>query len=85
MRLANGTWFGGSRLYGNTKIAGYSARLTARGPVFAQVDYRYTYADGNVMELVARFAAGDSAVLWDMDNPEDYQRQLRAGPSRPGS
>jgi len=75
MRLADGTWFGGSRMYGKSAIKSYSARLTADGPVFAEVSYRYAYADGNVMELVAHVTAGDSAMLWDArvkeDRPDD--------------
>jgi len=44
MRLADGAWFGGSRMYGPTKIKSYTARLIAEGPVFAEVAFRYVYA-----------------------------------------
>ena len=71
MRLADGTWFGGSRMYGTTKVTGYHARLVATGPVFAEVRYRYTYAAGNALDLVAHVAAGDSAVLWDAHVKKD--------------
>lgn len=46
MRLADGTWFGGSRLYGETPVASYTARLTDAGPVFARVECRYVYVGG---------------------------------------
>jgi hypothetical protein len=65
MRLGDGTWFAGSRLFGAARLKSYSAKLTASGPVFAQVESLYTYADGNVVKLVAQVAAGDNAVLWD--------------------
>ena len=71
MRLANGTWFGGSHLYGKTKIERYWARLTAEGPVYAEVTCRYVYADGNAFTLVAQVAAGDSAVWCDLNVEKD--------------
>lgn len=71
-------WFGSSAMYGEDKITSYSARLTAEGPVFARVEFRYTYEDGNVLELTAQLAAGDNAVYWDMhvrqDRPENGWR-----------
>jgi len=62
MRLADGTWFGGSRMFGPGKIASYSAKLTDRGPVFARVAFRYTYANGNTMDLTVQVAAGDNTM-----------------------
>ena len=62
MRLADGTWFGGSRLYGPGKIAAYSGMLTDAGPVFARVAIRYTYAGGNTLDLSVQVAAGDNAM-----------------------
>ncbi|HEY3417582.1 MAG TPA: hypothetical protein VGM23_11925, partial [Armatimonadota bacterium] len=47
MRMADGTWFGGSTLYGPAKLKAYSAKLTDNGPVFARVAVRYTYENGN--------------------------------------
>ncbi|MBL7039513.1 MAG: hypothetical protein ISR77_12840 [Pirellulaceae bacterium] len=62
MRLADGTWFGGSRMFGAVKIASYSANLTDSGPVFARAVIRYTYDDGNTMDLTVQVAAGDNAM-----------------------
>ena len=62
LRTADGTWFGGSRMFGPDKIAGYSARLIERGPVFAQAAIRYTYADGNTLDLSVCVAAGDNTM-----------------------
>jgi len=62
MRLGDGTWFGGSRMYGTGKVKAYSANLTDAGPVFAQVAIRYTYENGNTLELVVRVAAGDNTM-----------------------
>lgn len=64
MRLADGTWFGGSRLYGGDELKSFSASLIAQGPVFAEMAFRYGYANGNVLSLKALVAAGDNAVLW---------------------
>ena len=60
MRLAEGVWFGGSRLYGETPVSGYSARLTDAGPAFARVECRYRYADGNSLTVIVQLnAQGD--------------------------
>jgi hypothetical protein len=66
MRLADGTWFGGSRMFGPGKIASCSAKLVDRGPVFARVGFRYTYADGNTLDLTVQVAAGDNALRMEI-------------------
>lgn len=75
LRLADGTWFGGSEMYGPTKLTGYSATLTDRGPVFACVAVRYTYENGNTMDLAFRIVAGDNTIRCDaqvkQDQPDD--------------
>ena len=75
MRLGEGAWFGGSRMFGTRKLTGYSASLIAKGPVFAEVAFRYTYAGGNTVDLVARVASGANGILWDakvkQDRPEE--------------
>jgi len=62
MRTKDGKWFGGSRMFGNTKITGYSAELIDRGPVFARVAFRYTYTNGNTFDLTVQVAAGDNTM-----------------------
>jgi len=62
MRLADGTWFGGSRMFGAGKIAFYSAKLTDSGPVFARAAIHYAYEDGNTMDLTVQVAAGDNSM-----------------------
>lgn len=71
MRLADGTWFGGSRLYGESLVKSWSSKLTAEGPVFARVETVYTYADGNTLKVSVRLADGDYALLIDMDVGQD--------------
>ncbi len=75
LRLADGTWFGGSALYGPGKLTGYSATLTDAGPVFARVAVRYTYAQGNTMEVALRIVAGDNTIQCEtnvtQDQPDD--------------
>ena len=74
-RLGDGTWFGGSALYGPTKLTGYAAKLTENGPVLARVAVRYTYANGNTMEVTLQVAAGDNTLRCEtnvkQDRPED--------------
>ncbi|MCF7855762.1 MAG: hypothetical protein K9N51_13255, partial [Candidatus Pacebacteria bacterium] len=67
MRLADGTVFAGSEMYGEDKIKSVSAQLTERGPLLAEMVYRYEYANGNSLDVTARLAAGDNALLWDTD------------------
>jgi len=65
MRLGDtpeGTWVGGSRMFGNTKIAAVSAELVADGPVFGRVAIRYTYEGGNTLDLTVQVAAGDNGM-----------------------
>ncbi|HEY3415833.1 MAG TPA: hypothetical protein VGM23_03020, partial [Armatimonadota bacterium] len=62
MRLGDGTWFGGSQMYGPTKLASYAAKLTDSGPVFARVAVRYTYINGNTLDFSVRVVAGDNTM-----------------------
>ncbi len=75
LRLADGTWFGGSRLYGETPVKSWSSRLLDSGPVFVRTETVYTYADGATLTVRCQLAAGDYALLVDMevsqDHPED--------------
>jgi len=57
-----GKWFGGSRMFGKTKVTAVSAELVDRGPVFARVAIRYTYEGGNTLDLTVQVAAGDNAM-----------------------
>jgi hypothetical protein len=71
LRLADRTWFGGSRLVGPTGLTGWSAQLVAEGPVFAQVDYSYRYEDGNTVELMACLYEGAAGLYCEAQVPED--------------
>jgi hypothetical protein len=75
MRLANGAWAGGSNLTGEVGIKGWTAKLTDAGPVFARVEYLYTFADDNTLKLTALVAAGDSTVRWEMAVKNDAPAQ----------
>ena len=65
MRLADGTWFGGSRMFGLTPIASYDARIVDSGPVFVRVRCRYTYADGNTLDVVTRLNARGRGLVFE--------------------
>ncbi|MHB9134493.1 MAG: hypothetical protein ACYDBB_25760 [Armatimonadota bacterium] len=75
LQLAGGEWAGGSRLYGDTAVKSWSAKLTDQGPVFARVEFLYTFANGNTLKLAAVVAAGDSAVRWEMAVKDDQPAQ----------
>ena len=62
LRTGDGTWFGGSQMYGPGKLVGYSAKLIDSGPVFARVAVRYTYAGGNTFDVALRVVAGDNTI-----------------------
>ncbi len=65
MRLADGTWFGGSRMFGSTRITSYTARIIDSGPVFARAGCLYTYADGNTLEVTIRLSAGGRGLIFE--------------------
>lgn len=44
LRLIDGTWTGGSRLYGDHLVQSYQSRIIHQGPVFSEVEIRYEYA-----------------------------------------
>lgn len=71
LRLADGVWFGGSRLYGNTPVKSWSAKVIDDGPVFLGVETTYTYADGNTLTVSCRLAAGDYALQTAMQVKQD--------------
>jgi len=84
LRLADGTWFGGSRMFGETRIAGWSGKLVGDGPVFGQVEYTYRYEDGNEVHLSALLHEGAAGLVWKAqvaeDRPEDgFDLVLSAG------
>lgn len=60
LRLADGTWCGGSAWYGSRRIDAFEAKLTGGGPVFGEVQLRYRFDDGVILHLLFRLAAGDS-------------------------
>ena len=71
LRRADGTWFGGSRLFGDGRVTRWSAELTAAGPVFAQVDYAYHYADGNLVRMTAMLHDRAAGLVWESHGTED--------------
>ncbi|MBT4816109.1 MAG: hypothetical protein HON70_10435 [Lentisphaerae bacterium] len=72
---ADGTWFGGSRMTGPSKISAWSAEVTDNGPLFARAMIRYTYAHGNTMDLTVQVVAGDNTMRMETlvanDQPRD--------------
>jgi hypothetical protein len=69
------TPFGGSALFGTKKVTGFSGKLTAAGPVFAEGVITYTYEDASTLTITARLWAGDAQIQWatksSVDAPKD--------------
>jgi len=86
MRLADGTWFGGSRMFGTTPITSYTAGIVDTGPVFVRARCLYTYADGNTLEVITRLDAGGRGLIFETEvaqqKPQDGW-DLRLTPGLP--
>ncbi|NQU26561.1 MAG: hypothetical protein HQ567_35200 [Candidatus Nealsonbacteria bacterium] len=67
MRLADGTWFGGSRMFGPTPIKSYTARMIDSGPVFVRAHCVYTYANGNTLDVLTRLDAGGQGLVFETE------------------
>jgi hypothetical protein len=75
MILGHRTRFGGTRMYGPTPIRSMQTRLTAAGPVFAAVQWRYEYADGRTMTISVQLVAGQARAMWDVEvEPVDMEK-----------
>ena len=75
MRTPNGTWYGGSRLYGPGKLVSAAAELVDAGPAVAGVRVTYTYEGGRALTLLVRLPAGNAQATWAM-NVTPYDRDL---------
>ncbi|MHB9131670.1 MAG: hypothetical protein ACYDBB_11355 [Armatimonadota bacterium] len=71
MRLSDGAWYGGSRMYGDTKITSYTARLTDSGPVFLRAEYTYTYEDTTTLTLSVMLHAQARQVFFTTETKEN--------------
>jgi hypothetical protein len=63
VRLRSGIWTGGSSLVKASRVKGYTARVTARGPVFVEVHCRVDFAGGGHWSLRFRIERGEPVVL----------------------
>ena len=57
VRLGSGRWIGDSTLASPRRVATYSARVVARGPVFAEVRCDVEFAEGGTWQLRIRLQA----------------------------
>ena len=88
MRLLDGTWFGGSALYGNHRVTACSAEVTAAGPVFAEGCVTYSYEDAPDLVVSVRVVSGQAGVFVGTDSkshrPEEgWQLNLTEGYPEP--
>jgi hypothetical protein len=65
IRLASGQWIGSSTLEQSPAVIVYRADVTARGPVFAEVVCRTTFAGGKAWTIRFRLQADEPVVLVD--------------------
>jgi hypothetical protein len=65
MRLGDGAWYGGSRLYGEAAVTGCTARVVESGPVLVRVEYQYAYANGNLLTLMVQLHAQSNRLAVD--------------------
>jgi hypothetical protein len=70
MRLADGTWFGGSRLFGDMPLASYTARVLEAGPVLVRVAVQYRYAGGAARMVTLQLAAGSDHLTVTNEAPK---------------
>ena len=75
IRLKSGQWTGASSFSANLVPTGYSARVTARGPVFAEAVARATFASNQTWEIRFRLQSGEPVVLIE----EEMALQDKAG------
>ncbi len=64
MRLPDGRWFGGSRMYGARKIIGYEAKIIEQGPALVEWRAHYLYDGGGVLTVTIQLGAGLARALW---------------------
>lgn len=65
IRLKSGRWVGGSRLKSDLVVTGYTATVTARGPVFVEVTCKAVFTNQSVWELRVRLNASEPVVVLD--------------------
>ncbi len=66
IRLNSGPWVGGSQLSGCTQpLTAYTTDITARGPAFAELRCRATFAGANQWSITFRVHANEPVILVD--------------------
>ena len=65
IKLNSGKWVGGSRLTSDQPLTGFTATVTARGPVFTAVTCKAALGDASTWEIRFRLEAGEPVVRVD--------------------
>ncbi|MEI7436736.1 MAG: hypothetical protein WCL16_08025 [bacterium] len=65
IRMKSGRWVGGSQLKSDLMVTGYTATVTACGPVFVEVACKALFVNQSSWELRVRLNAGEPVVLLD--------------------
>lgn len=80
VRLPDGRWIGSGRWETDVACTGYSAEITADGPVFVQAKIRYDFADGRFYAATVELNAGqDLAVVTEEFNLSEGRRYPMSG------
>lgn len=76
LRLQSGNWIGWGRWHTTRRCTGYTSRLAARGPVFAEVQATLRFEDDRSYVATYRIIAGQEVVLveeeFDLGAPERF-------------
>lgn len=82
LRLIDGTWTGGSKLYGDQLVQSYQSRVIHQGPVFAEVEIRYHYAPPAPKEETKEEPKDEQA---DESTDEPKENQKATAPKASGN
>jgi hypothetical protein len=76
LRLRSGRWIGRGRWQSERKCTGYTSRMVAKGPVFAEVRVTLRFEGERSYEATYRLIAGQAVVLveeeFDLGDPERF-------------
>jgi hypothetical protein len=76
LRLRSGQWIGRGRWQSERKCTGYTSRMVARGPVFAELQVTLRFEDARSYDATYRVIAGQEVVLveeeFDLGDPDRF-------------
>lgn len=82
LRLPSGRVVGASRLQGAAAVTAYTATVTARGPVFAEVTCKTTFGDQGTWEIKFQLQAGEPVIRVEENSAVSGDAQFVLFPDR---